>query len=277
MASRVLLIEGPDMIRSPLMTIMVDAVMKAAKGLRRDFGEVENLQVSRKGPGDFVSQADLKAEAILHDSLLKARPDFGFVMEEGGVVEGKDPSHRWHIDPLDGTLNFLHGMPHFSVSVGLEREGQIVAGVVYDPIKDELFIAEKGKGAFLNNRRLRVSARMELIECMIGTGIPSSSKRDLPVYMKEMAHVTARVAGVRRLGSAALDLSYVAAGRLDGFWETGLSSWDIAAGIVLVREAGGFVSDGNGGDFKVTDNSVLVANTSVHGQLVKVLKEARAS
>ncbi len=265
------------MIRSPLMTVMVDAVMKAAKGLRRDFGEVENLQVSRKGPGDFVSQADLKAEALLHDSLLKSRPDFGFVMEEGGVIEGKDTSHRWHIDPLDGTLNFLHGMPHFSVSVGLERDGQVVAGVVYDPIKDELFIAEKGKGAFLNNRRLRVSGRSDLMDCMIGTGIPSTLKRDLPTYMKEMGHVTARTAGVRRLGSAALDLAYVAAGRLDGFWETGLSSWDIAAGVILVREAGGFVSDVTGNEYRITGNSILAANASVHSLLAKTLKDARAA
>jgi myo-inositol-1(or 4)-monophosphatase len=264
------------MIRSPLMTVMVDAVMKAAKGLRRDFGEVENLQVSRKGPGDFVSQADHRAEKVLYDALLKARPDFGFVMEEGGVVEGKDASHRWHIDPLDGTLNFLHGLPHFSVSVGLEREGQVVAGVVYDPIKDELFIAEKGKGAFLNNRRLRVSARSELIDCMVGTGLPASMKRDLPVYMKELTHVTVKTAGVRRLGSAALDLSYVAAGRLDGFWETGLSSWDVAAGVILVREAGGFVSDVTGGEYKIDGHSVLATSSAVHGALVQTLKEARA-
>ena len=265
------------MSRSPLMTVMVDAVMRAAKGLRRDFGEVENLQVSSKGPGDFVSTADHKAEAILHDSLLKSRPDFGFVMEEGGVVEGKDTSHRWHIDPLDGTLNFLHGMPHFSVSLGLERDGQIVAGVVYDPIKDELFIAEKGKGAFLNNRRLRVSGRTDLMECMIGTGIPAGNKRDVPVYMKELTHVTARTAGVRRLGSAALDLAYVAAGRLDGFWETGLASWDVAAGVILVREAGGFISDVAGSEYSIAGNSLLAANASVHGQLVKTLKDARAA
>jgi myo-inositol-1(or 4)-monophosphatase len=263
------------MIRSPLMTVMVDAVMRAAKGLRRDFGEVENLQVSRKGPGDFVSTADHKAEAMLHDALLKARPDFGFVMEEGGVVEGKDSAHRWHIDPLDGTTNFLHGMPHFSVSVGLERDGQIVAGVVYDPIKDELFIAEKGKGAFLNNRRLRVSARTDLMECMVSTGVGTGTKRDLPGYMKEFLHVTARTAGVRCLGSAALDLAYVAAGRVDGFWEAGLSSWDVAAGIILVREAGGFISDASGGDYSLGGSSLLAASAGVHAQLVKTLKESR--
>ena len=264
------------MIRSPLMTVMVDAVMKAAKGLRRDFGEVENLQVSRKGPGDFVSQADHKAEKLLHETLLKARPDFGFVMEEGGVVEGKDKAHRWHIDPLDGTLNFLHGLPHFSVSVGLEREGAVIAGVIYDPIKDELFIAEKGKGAFLNNRRLRVSARDELSASVIGTGIPSIAKRDHPAYLKELGQVMMKTAGVRTLGSAALDLAYVAAGRLDAFWETGLNSWDVAAGVILVREAGGYVSTSSGVEFSLESLSIAAGNTAIHGTLLAALKTARA-
>lgn len=259
------------MIRSPLMTVMVDAVLKAAKGLRRDFGEIENLQVSRKGPGDFVSVADHKSEKILHEALLKARPDFGFVMEESGTIEGKDTANRWHIDPLDGTLNFLHGVPHFSISLALERDGAYFAGVVYDPIKDELFIAEKGKGAFLNNRRLRVSARKDLSDCLVGTGISPSARARFPQFMAEMSVMMDKTAGIRRLGSAALDLAYVASGRLDGFWETGLNSWDVAAGVVLVREAGGFVTDLQGNDYRVDSASLVAANTNIHKSLAQTV------
>ena len=229
------------MIRSPLMTVMTDAVMKASRSLKRDFGEVENLQVSRKGPGDFVSAADRKAEQILRDALEKARPGYGFIMEEGGTVTGTDPNHRWHIDPLDGTTNFLHGIPQFAISVGLERDGQIVAGVIYDPIKDELFIAEKGKGAYLNNRRIRVAARTEMAEAVIGCGLPHMAKGDHGLFMKELMAVMGNVGGMRRLGAAALDLAYVACGRLDAYWERGVNSWDVSAGMLLVREAGGYL------------------------------------
>ncbi len=227
------------MIRSPLMTVMTDAVIKASRSLKRDFGEVENLQVSLKGPGDFVSAADRKAEKTIYEALDKARPGYGFVMEESGVIEGADKSHRWHVDPLDGTSNFLHGLPHFAVSVALEREGQMVAGVVYDVIKDEMFVAERGKGAFVNNRRLRVSGRREPAGMLIGTGIPHIGKPGHPEFIRELAGVMPRFQNVRRMGSAALDIAYVAAGRLDAFWERGLNSWDFAAGIVLIREAGG--------------------------------------
>ncbi|MFO1150812.1 MAG: inositol monophosphatase family protein [Alsobacter sp.] len=265
------------MIRSPLMTVMVDAVMKAAKGLRRDFGEIENLQVSRKGPGDFVSQADYKAEKILREQLERARPDYGFVLEEGGVVEGKDPSHRWHVDPLDGTLNFLHGIPHWCVSVGLERDGMVVAGVVYDPAKDELFIAERGKGAFLNNRRMRVSSRTDPVDCLVGTGLPSIGQKDHPGILKEVSAMMLTVASLRRMGACALDLAYVAAGRLDGFWETGPKSWDLAAGALLVREAGGFVSDAFGGDRILDAKTIVAGNEAMHGVILQRLKEARAA
>jgi myo-inositol-1(or 4)-monophosphatase len=260
------------MIRSPLMTVMTDAVIKASRSLKRDFGEVENLQVSLKGPGDFVSQADRKAEKILHEALEKARPGYGFVMEEAGVVEGTDKSHRWHIDPLDGTANFLHGVPHFAVSVGLEREGQIVAGVVYDVIKDEMFIAEKGKGAFVNNRRLRVSGRREAAGMLIGTGIPHIGKPGHPLFLKELGAVMSRFQNVRRMGAASLDVAYVAAGRLDAFWERGLHSWDFAAGICLIREAGGtFLSlDGHADLMQAKD--VLCANEAAE----RLLKEALA-
>ncbi len=263
------------MIRSPLMTVMVDAVMKAAKGLRRDFGEIENLQVSRKGPGDFVSAADHKAEKIIRESLERARPDFGFVMEEAGIVEGKDPAHRWHIDPLDGTINFLHGIPHWCVSVGLEREGVIVAGVIYDPAKDELFVAERGKGCFMNNRRMRVSSRIDPMEAVIGTGIPGVGQKDHPAFLRQLSTVMLNVSGVRRFGACALDLCYVASGRLDGYWERGPHSWDLAAGLLMVKEAGGFISDAFGKDDVLHADTVVAGNEAMHQMLLKHLKDAR--
>jgi myo-inositol-1(or 4)-monophosphatase len=267
---------GETMIRSPLMTIMVDAVMKAAKGLRRDFGEVENLQVSRKGPGDFVSAADHKAEQVIRESLLKSRPDFGFVMEESGIVVGKDASHRWHIDPLDGTTNFLHGLPHFAISLGLERDGVIVAGVIYDPAKDELFIAERGKGAFINNKRMRVAQRSDVLDAVFATGIPSIGRRDHPGFLKQLALVMMKTSGVRRMGAAALDLAYVAAGRYDAYWEQGLNSWDMCAGALMVREAGGFISDAYGKDEILAADTIVCGNETMHAALLGMLKEARA-
>jgi myo-inositol-1(or 4)-monophosphatase len=262
------------MIRSPLMTVMTDAVMKAARSLKRDFGEVENLQVSRKGPGDFVSAADRKAEAILRDALQKARPGYGLVMEEEGIIEGPDKTHRWHIDPLDGTSNFLHGLPQFCISVGLEREEQMVAGVIYDPIKDEMFIAEKGKGAYLNNRRLRVSARRDLADALVICGLPHLGRPEPSRTLKEINAVMGVCGALRGLGSAALDLAYVAAGRADVYWERNLKSWDFAAGVILVREAGGFVSDADGGpDFLVT-RSIACGNEILHRELVGLLRQA---
>lgn len=263
------------MIRSPLMTVMTDAVMKASRSLKRDFGEVENLQVSRKGPGDFVSAADRKAEKILRESLEKARPGYGFVLEEGGVIEGTDTSNRWHIDPLDGTTNFLHGLPQFAISVGLERDGQIVAGVIYDPAKDEMFIAEKGKGAYLNNRRIRVAARNELADAVVACGLPHIGKGDHGLFLRETAAVMGYVGGMRRWGAAALDLAYVACGRFDAYWERGLNSWDIAAGILMVREAGGFISDADGGNDPMAKGSVVCGNEIMHRELAKLLKKAK--
>jgi myo-inositol-1(or 4)-monophosphatase len=267
--------DPPSMIRSPLMTVMTDAVMKASRSLKRDFGEVENLQVSRKGPGDFVSVADRKAEQILRDALEKARPGYGLVMEEGGIVEGTDRSHRWHIDPLDGTTNFLHGMPQFSISVGLERDGQVVAGVIYDPAKDELFIAERGQGAYLNNRRIRVAARTDMADALVGCGLPHIGKGDHGLFLREAAAVMARVGGMRRLGSAALDIAYVASGRLDIYWERGLNSWDMAAGLALIREAGGYISDADGGSDPLAKGSIACGNEVMHRELLKLLKKAK--
>ena len=263
------------MIRSPLMTVMTDAVMKASRSLKRDFGEVENLQVSRKGPGDFVTAADRKAEKILREALEKARPGYGFILEESGVIEGTDTSHRWHVDPLDGTTNFLHGLPQFAISVGLERDGQVVAGVIYDPAKDELFIAEKGKGAYPNNRRIRVAARNELADAVVACGLPHIGRGDHGLFLREMAAVMGHVGGLRRWGAAALDMAYVACGRFDGYWERGVNSWDIAAGILMIREAGGYVSDADGGPNPLATGSIACGNEIVHRDLVKALKAAR--
>ncbi|WP_349370642.1 inositol monophosphatase family protein [Salinarimonas sp.] len=262
------------MIRTPLMTVMVDAVMKAARTLKRDFGEVENLQVSRKGPSDFVSAADRKAEATLREALAKARPGYGFVLEEGGVVEGGDKANTWHVDPLDGTTNFLHGIPQFAISVGLERDGKIVAGVIYDPIKDELYVAEKGQGAYLNNRRLRVSARTDLTDCLIACGIPFLGHGNHPEFLREFATIMPKVAGIRRFGSAALDLAAVAAGRVDGYWERYLNTYDIAAGLILVREAGGFVADAEGGEQMLAKGSVVAGNETVQRELLRIVRAA---
>jgi myo-inositol-1(or 4)-monophosphatase len=263
------------MARSALLNVMVQSVRKAGRGLQRDFGEVENLQVSMKGPGDFVSAADRRAEEILFEELKRVRPGYGFLMEEGGVVEGDDPTHRWIVDPLDGTTNFLHGIPMFSISLALERNGQIIAGVVYNPVTDELYTAEKGAGAYLNDRRLRVSARRDITDAVIGTGVPHLGIGDHAGYMGELRQVMANSAGIRRIGSAALDLAYVAAGRFDGFWENGLSPWDMAAGLLLIREAGGFVTDSEGRDQIFDTRTVVAGNEHIHKQLLAILAKGR--
>jgi myo-inositol-1(or 4)-monophosphatase len=260
-------------IRSPIINVMTAAALKAARGLVRDFGEVEQLQVSVKGPGDFVSTADLKAEHTLKAELSRARPGYGLLFEEGGTTAGTDPHHRWIVDPLDGTINFLHGIPHFAISIALERDGEIVAGLVYEPTRDEMFWAEKGAGAFLNDRRLRVSARRRLDEALIATGTPASG-RNHPDYVATFARVAAATSGVRRFGAAALDLAYVAAGRFDGFWQFGLFPWDIAAGLLLVREAGGFVSDLSGGQTMLESGDVLAANAALHLPLAALIRDA---
>jgi myo-inositol-1(or 4)-monophosphatase len=253
--------------RSALVTVMARAAEKAARGLLRDFGEVEQLQVSRKGPSDFVSNADRDSERIIRDELSRARPKYGLIMEESSAVVGEDTSHNWVIDPLDGTTNFLHGIPHFSVSIALEENREYVAGVVYDPAKDELFWAERGQGAYMNNRRIRVSGRRQLSESLFGTGTPFKGVGDPDGFVKQIAPIMRETAGVRRLGSAALDLAYVAAGRFEGYWESGLHPWDIAAGIVLVREAGGFVTDERGGNRFDKSSMIIAANPHIHGPL----------
>lgn len=253
---------------SPTLNVMVAAARKAGRALARDFGELENLQVSRKGPADFVTAADLRSEKLIFEELSKARPGYGFLMEERGAVDGSDKTHRWIVDPLDGTTNLMHGLPHFAVSIALEREGLLVAGVIYNVVRDELFWAEKGSGAFMNDRRLRVSARSEMKDALIATGAPFLGHGDHPRFLAELGRVIARTSGIRRLGSAALDLAYVAAGRFDGFWERGLAPWDVAAGAVLVREAGGLAQEIDGGDFMKTGH-IIAAN----GSLLPVLSQ----
>jgi myo-inositol-1(or 4)-monophosphatase len=262
--------EEENMARTALMNVMVNAVLKAGRGLARDFGEVENLQVSMKGPGDFVSAADRRADETLIAELKKARPTYGFLTEESGVLEGSDRGNRWIIDPLDGTTNFLHGVPLFAISLALEREGQLVAGVIFNPVLNELYVAERGSGAFLNDRRLRVAGRKELGDTVIATGNPPRLRTDSG-YAAELARVMQATAGVRRIGSAAMDLAWVASGRFDAYWHHGLSPWDVAAGILLVREAGGYVSDGKGGDAMFASGTVVAGNEAIHRELVKQL------
>ena len=260
------------MVGSANLNIMIKAARKAGRSLVKDFREVENLQVSIKGAGDFVSRADFASEAILKEELMGARPTYGWVGEESDEIAGDDPTRRWIVDPLDGTTNFLHGMPHWSVSIALEHKGQIVAGVIFDPAKDEMFFAEKGAGAWMNESRLRVSGRNRMIESVFATGLPFGGRPELPAALQDLARLLPVTAGVRRWGSAALDLAYVAAGRYDGFWERRLNIWDIAAGIVIVREAGGLVTpiteDGN----LLEDGSILCANNAIFDQFAKVIR-----
>jgi len=255
--------------------MMIRAADKAAKSLKRDFGEVENLQVSKKGPADFVSAADRRAEKTLRQELSRARPEFGLLMEESGEQESRDDQHRrFIVDPLDGTTNFLHGLPHFAISIALEQRGEIVAGVIYDPIKEEMFWAEKGVGAYLNDRRMRVSSRDRLDNALIATGAPFKGKGNRPQFQAELDAVMANTAGIRRFGSAALDLAYVAAGRYEGFWERALSPWDMAAGIVLVREAGGFVGEIEGKAARIDSPSILAANAELEVTFQRLLQKA---
>jgi myo-inositol-1(or 4)-monophosphatase len=261
---------------SALMNVMLGAARKAGRSLARDFGEVQQLQVSLKGPANFVTAADTRAEDILHTELARARPGYGFLMEERGEVKGADQTHRWIVDPLDGTTNFLHGIPIFAISIALERNGELVAGLIYNPASNETFTAENGKGAFLNDRRLRVAARAELADCVIGTGIPHSGRPGHEVFLKELRATMATSAGVRRMGAAALDLAWTAAGRLDAFWERNLHPWDLAAGIVILREAGGYVTDAEGKDRMLEACSVVAGNETIHRSLLKLLKTAGA-
>lgn len=256
---------------SAVMTVMINAARKAARGIARDFGELDGLQTSRKGAADFVSAADLKAEQTLFEELSKGRPKYGFVMEERGEIVGADNSNRWVVDPLDGTTNFLHGLAQFAISICLERDRQPYAGVIFNPAANELYWAEKGEGAWLNDRRLRVSSRTALEDCLFATGLPFKGKPGRARALKETDAVLGETAGVRRYGSAALDLAFVAAGRFDAYWERGLNCWDVGAGIVLVREAGGMVSEIEGGAQPMHAGSILAANPEIFEKAKKLL------
>ncbi|MFN4175877.1 inositol monophosphatase family protein [Phenylobacterium sp.] len=260
--------------QSALLKVMSDAARKAARGLNRDFGELAELQVAKKAPADFVSAADLKAEQVLFEALTKARPGYGFWGEERGLVEGTDKTHTWIVDPLDGTTNFLHAIPHFAINIALQREGTIVAAVTYNPATNELFWAEKGKGCYVNDRRLRVAARQRLDESVLATGIPFLGHGQHAKFLKELHQISQRVAGVRRFGSAALDLAWVAAGRFDGYWERDLKAWDLAAGLLMVTEAGGKVTDADGGEDMLTKGSICAGNLDIHPLLLERLQAA---
>jgi myo-inositol-1(or 4)-monophosphatase len=265
------------MALSALMNMMYGAARKAGRSLARDFGEVEHLQVSMKGPADFVTAADRKAEKILYEELSKARHGYGFLMEEAGEVEGPDKSHRWIIDPLDGTTNFLHSIPHFAISIGLQRDGELVDGLIFNPANGDLFTAEKGKGAFFNDRRIRVAARSKLEDCVIVTGVLHRGKPGHEAYLGQLSKVMASVSGIRRSGSAALDLAWTAAGRYDGYWEQGLKPWDMAAGIVILREAGGFITDMTGGKTMLESGTLIAGNEAIQRALKKVIAPSAAS
>lgn len=262
---------------SALLNVMIDAARKAARGLARDFGEVTELQVSKKGAADFVTNADLKAEQTLFEILTKARPGYGFLGEERGLVEGTDKTHTWIVDPLDGTTNFLHAIPHFAVNIALQREGEgVVAGVTYNPITNDLFWVEKGKGAFLGaEKRLRVAARRTLDESILATGVPFAGKPGHAQFLKELHQVSQKVAGVRRFGAAALDLAWVAAGRFDAYWERNLNPWDIAAGVLMVQESGGKVTTIDEADHDVVaGKSILASNQELYPQILERLRAA---
>ena len=262
---------------SPALNVMVNAARKAGRALIRDFGELENLQVSLKGPADFVSAADERTERILIEELSRARPGYSFLGEESGTREGPDKSHRFIIDPIDGTTNFLHGIPIFAISIALEREGQLVSAVVYNPVVDEMYVAEKGHGSYLNEKRMRVAARKSMKEALFATGAPFMGRPGHERFLAEIKAVLALSPGIRRCGSASLDLAGVAVGRYDGFWERGLNPWDVAAGILLVREAGGVVTDLSGGQNAMEAGQILATNETLHPQILKILKDVKVS
>lgn len=255
------------------LNLMIKAARRAGRSLVKDFREVENLQVSVKGPGDFVTKADREAERILKEELMAGRPNYGWLGEETGETEGTDPTRRWIVDPLDGTTNFLHGLPHWAISIALEHKGEIVAGVVFDPAKDELFFTEKGLGAYMNETRLRVSGRRSMIECIFATGVPFGGRPALPATLQDLARLMPACAGVRRWGAAALDLAYVAAGRYDGYWERGLNAWDVAAGLLLVREAGGFTGPIRDGQDPLESGNLIAANSAIFDSFAKIIRD----
>ena len=255
------------------LNVMMKTARKAARGLVRDFGEVEKLQVTSKSAGDFVSRADIRAEQVIREELNEARPNYGFLGEEGGAQNGEDPTRRWIVDPLDGTTNFLHGMPHWAVSIALEHKGEIVSAVILDPVKNEMFVAEKGKGAWLNDARIRVSDRRDLTPSVYATGVPFAQNPHLPEFLLQIARLAPQCAGIRRWGAAALDLAYVAAGRYEGFWERGLHPWDIAAGMLIVKEAGGLIEAFDPDGKPLDDGSIIAANGEQFDRFAAIIRD----
>ncbi len=264
------------MARSANLNVMMKTARRAGRALLKDFSEVEQLQVSTKGPGDFVTRADRQAEQTIREALQEARPAYGFLGEEGGAIEGEDPTRRWIVDPLDGTTNFLHGMPHWAVSIALEHKGKIVAGVIYDPVKDEMFYAEKGEGAWMNESRMRVSGRHRMVESIFSTGVPCAGRRTLPAMLQDLARITPEVAGIRQYGAASLNLAYVAAGRTEGYWERELQVWDIAAGTIILLEAGGFVGPIRDGQDPLVHGNIVAANGDIFERFAKVVRAREA-
>lgn len=263
------------MARSANLEIMIRAATRAARSLARDFGEVEQLQVSIKGPGDFVSAADRRAENVIKEELKRGRPDYGFVMEESGVDIGRSPHNRWIVDPLDGTTNFLHGLPHWAISIALEQHGEITSGIIFDPLRNELFTADRGHGAYVNDRRIRVSKRSDMRMALIACGLPIQDWKGRTMgFTKQMERVADECGGLRRLGVASLDLAYVAAGRQDGYWEYGPHIWDIAAGVLMLREAGGRIGRLEGDDELFTEGTVVAGNPDIYDKLRATLLEA---
>lgn len=264
--------KGPVMQGSANLNVMMKAARLAGRSLVKDFREVENLQVSSKGAGDFVSRADIASEAIIRETLMEARPNYGWLGEESGAIDGQDPTRRWIVDPLDGTTNFLHGLPHWAVSIALEHKGELVSAVVYDAAKDEMYVAEKGQGAWMNDARMRVSGRSKMIESIFATGVPFGGRPELPGFLQEVARLAPATAGIRRWGAASLDLAYVSAGRYEGYWERSLNEWDIAAGILLVREAGGLIEGMETGTDPLTSGGLIASNGAIFETFSRVIR-----
>ena len=258
-------------LESPQINLIIKACMKASRSLIRDFGEIENLQVSTKGPGDFVTSADKRTEKILIDELQKAHPDYGIVTEESGVINKSNLKNRWIIDPIDGTMNFLNGIPQFAISVGYEEEGEVKSGVIFNPIMNEMFCAEKGNGAFLNNSRIRVSNKKNIKDALLVTGGPKGVSKIKDKIFSEYINVSQNVSNVRKFGSAALDIAYVACGRFDGYWQREINYWDIAAGVILVKESGGFIESINGDNFDNDRVDIIASNSKIHKELKNFL------
>ncbi len=260
-------------LNSPQINLIIKACMKASRSLIRDFGEVENLQVSTKGPGDFVTSADKRTEKILIEELKKAHPGYGIITEESGMINKSNTDNRWVIDPIDGTMNFLNGIPHFAISIGYEEKGEITCGVIFNPITNEMFVAEKGNGAYLNNSRIRVSNKKKIKDALLVTGGPKEASKIKDKIFSEYINISNNVSNVRKFGSAALDIAYVACGRFDGYWQRELNYWDIAAGIIILKEAGGFINFFDEDNNNPLKKNIIASNSNIHNELLDLISK----